>query len=322
MQAKDLPHVAKSTYVDGGKAVTLQNGTSGLPYENIKCKYVFENCAFGFTFDINMDYMPNSTNSNKAYMLGIDIEYSGKGCYRGLSGGSGAPTVTIPSNGMSHGLRIRADICDSQQYISVARVWDSEIDMKISQATVSASQRVWTTYDTERYVQSSLADKHCRYSVVGQILSSGTLLRIGGTPYGSTGTTGQSLATDYEFDVLYQTATTKLDVINSGGNTLSNCLLVSPNFIFGTDTGIATILNAGNAVRLGNSIKARDIVSYNSFACRCIFVWCLKFWGSEPDKNHVRNHTQHRHRRDRHNKPNRWDSPLDKNIPVMISHNH
>ncbi|ECC8733241.1 TPA: hypothetical protein PP061_003653 [Salmonella bongori] len=91
-------------------------------------------------------------------------------------------------------------------------------------------------------------------------------MRIGGTPYGSTGTTGQSLATDYEFDVLYQTATTKLDVINSGGNTLSNCLLVSPNFIFGTDTGIATILNAGNAVRLGNSIKARDIVSYNSFA--------------------------------------------------------
>lgn len=258
VEADSLPFTVTSSGLDGGKAVTIQNGPSAvLPYQNIKinCRRA-HNCPYGFEMSIVGDSLINNPNS------GIEVDIYAENCYRGVAIGSSENTKEIPTNGLNHGVKVRAILKDCQQDIVVIRDWGLDIEATVIQ---TKDPFMYNPHDSKREVLESAGSKYSRIKISGIKLAVDSLYTIGGIHYSPSvsGRTGQAEWCVYDLNVTTQVATTTLTVMDSGGVTAKNNTLRSSTLSAGD---VIAFISNGNTVTIGASVMAEDLSSYNSFS--------------------------------------------------------
>ena len=259
VEAEDLPYVDKGSYLDGGKAITIQTGSlTQLPIENVHmhCRRA-KNCAYGY--EASLDATRLITNA----VTGVRIDIFADEAYRGVAVGGSAPGSGVPSNGLNFGMAINARLKDCQQVVSIDKGWHVRVDATVMQTTNTF--RAWKPSDTEKYVLSATGAKICDVTIDGTVLSVDALYKIGGAVFNSgvSGVVGYSENCNFDLSVKYQTATFPLKWVDSGGNTVSSCRFSTQGLGAGNwQTAFAN----GCTVFSGGQIQSRDPFFYGTVA--------------------------------------------------------
>ena len=257
VEAKDLPFTVKPTYLDGGKAITLQNGASTLlPYQNVKliCRKA-ENCAYGATADFATQPLVTQQNwfSNLLSVTAID-------CYRGAQVSADSPIEgSVPSNGLNMGLDLILDAWNCQQVYLESRSWC--VNAKV-RTCCSKSQSLLigkNPNDTQVFVDQIVASYGGSFEIDGTATTVDYLHSVGGliTTNGNSATKYK----DFRYSVRYQgslTSNNQVKIIDGGGNTVTACTFN----IFGTvGFSAATLASAGNSVNVNGFGTLRGAIS-------------------------------------------------------------
>ncbi|MGL4756190.1 MAG: phage tailspike protein [Aeromonadaceae bacterium] len=244
VEAKDLPFTVKPTYLDGGKAITIQNGASTLlPYQNVKliCRRT-ENCAYGATADVATQPLVTQQNwyGNLLNVTAID-------CYRAAQVSADSPAEgTVPSNGLNMGLDIVVDAINCQQDYVESRGWCVNAKVRTQRNKATASLIGKNPNDSQVFVDKILASHGGSFEIDGTVTSVDYLHGVGGLF--TTNGNSQTKDKDIRYSVRYQGALSSSDqvrLIDAGGNTATGCTFN----IFGTIGFSASALaTAGNSV--------------------------------------------------------------------------
>lgn len=244
VEAKDLPFTVKPSYLDGGKAITIQNGSGTLlPYQNVKlvCRRA-ENCAFGATADIATQ--PLVTQQN---WFGNLLEVTAIDCYRGAQVSADSPTEgTVPSNGLNMGLDVIVDAWNCQQAYLESRSWCVVARVRTQCNKAQSALIGKNPNDTQVFVDQVVASHGGSLEVDGTATTVDFLHSVGGliTTNGNSATKNKH----FRYSVRYQgslTSTNQVKVIDGGGNTVTACTFNMFGLVGFTASPLAT---AGNSV--------------------------------------------------------------------------
>lgn len=250
---ENLPYVDATSYLDGGKALTIQPGTSTNGLENIKANIVARNVGYGFGMDINNDALIN------APIKGVDVKIFCDGAYRGVSLSGTANSSTVPSSGLEWGVRVRGTTVNCQKHYISDRAWGADVAL-----SVMNTQSTFPSYlasDTERLVTSVLGSKNETLEVSGLVETVDVLHRMGGTTNGG-GVVGSSNGMVVNLNVDFQIATTQFDLVDSGGNTVAETVLGINNV---SSFPTSDFLSNQNVLTRAGVLQARNFRNYNTF---------------------------------------------------------
>lgn len=270
---EDLPYVDKTNYLDGGKALSIQPGSSSNPVENIRARVVAKNVGYGFGMDINNEVRINNP------MKGINVNIYVEKAYRGVVLSGTAPTTTVPSNGLDWGVNVKATTVNCQQHYTNTRGWNVSTQQHVINTVNGASLTGYLASDSEIYVSSILAAKNENTIITGSVLAVDVLHRLGGTTYGG-GVTGATADGVVDYDVDFQSATTQFDFTNSSGNTATNCLITTRHL---TTVPAGTVVAANNTLIQGSVVRVRNLVAQNTLVLQNDAG--TKQFGVRPDGN-------------------------------------
>lgn len=257
VDAENLPYTVKSNYIDGGKAVSIQNGSATTnPTRNIDVH--LRNCnnvGYGFNMDVTTSQIQNNPITN------IKARGFVENAYRGVSVALDQTGSSIGTQGLNIGVDIDFVTKNCQQHYTEQRTWNLKSKIyAINTLAANAIRKADITFDTVVYVDSILGKKYGSAEITGSVLDVDVVHRVGGT--GSNGgKTGACSFSNIELKVNYTTATTPFDLINSGGNIVNNCSLVIENIA----TLPALLFNSVNTVLSDGTLKTKDLVVVNTF---------------------------------------------------------
>lgn len=225
---EDLPYVDKGTYLDGGKALTVQPGATATDCGTFKATNIFaKGCVYGCGLEVDLVNW-----ASKKHLVDIDIV--AEDCYAGVVFSAPAATGAL-SKAMTMGYRVRARLINCQRNVSVTRGHGVDIEANIITTKTAAAKRLnpagsaWNSADA--IVDGLVANyaKDSRLTVYGDIGGCDYKVQIGG---GSAGASGFSGATDscvIYMDVGGQAFVADVNAINPGGNIADNCELYFSN---------------------------------------------------------------------------------------------
>lgn len=254
---ENLPSLDKTSYVDGGKAFTVQPGTPSTECGTIKARIFAKGCAEGFGYEVDL-----STAAIKK--TSINIEVFAEDCYVGTKV-VGASATGALNPGMAMGLVVNAHTVNCQKDVILNRAHGVDVKAVIITTKTEAARRLspggvtWFAADTIVESLNCAYAKDSRIEVTGYKGSCAYKARIGGTTAGSSGLNGATQYSDIYLDIGGAASVADVQEISSGGNTISNCRLYASNV---TCTSLPTafyaeaILNdvaIGTAKRLCNA---------------------------------------------------------------------
>lgn len=220
-----LPRVDATTFVDGAKALTLQNGSTSNICGRLKAIVFADGCSEGFGFEPDLVTSLTKTTS-------VDVTVHAADCYVGVKFVAAEATGALSAS-MSSGVVVRGSATDCQHGVQIQRAHGIKADMEIiSSGKTAANKRLapdgvaWLAADTIvegadiNYAKNGLIRVHgnvgpCDYKV-----------RLGGASAGLSGLNGATEYSDLFFDLGGTAATSNLLVIDSGGNTVKNSRIV------------------------------------------------------------------------------------------------
>lgn len=230
---KDLGYVDKGTYVDGGKAVTLQMPSEANPIliGSFKATNIHaDGCVYGFGYECDNDLALTQPVS-------IDVDIVVSNSRQGIVISAGAANATLPANGSSN-VRITAQSINCMQDAVLFRTFGVDLDMQVVQ-TKTAAQLLnsfkgtkWAASDTVADV-TALINTYTRNSavkVVGSKKECANKARIGASSEGSSGLPGYTYATDFYLDIRGTATGGDVIAVDSGGNIMENSrIYCTPN---------------------------------------------------------------------------------------------
>jgi len=251
----NLPGVDKTTYLDGGKAYTLQNGaTSTNDFVNITIKGNARDCPYAF--EKSTPYDEFRTSVSPIYE-NIKIDISGRDCWIGASLGAAAATVTIADTDKNCGISVKGTFINCAQPLRLDRWVRADIDVKIIGTKPKVSLFRPFAADQSVFGAQIKGDYYSKIKIAGSMFQADSKLIIGATTQGG-GVYGGCDGTeiDMELDVANLDDDAVVSV-SSGGNTTKNC-----RFKFGKNV-VATLLATSeltnpannNTVMLGGNLK-------------------------------------------------------------------
>lgn len=230
---KNLGYVDKGTYVDGGKAVTLQMPSEANPIlmGSFKATNIHaDGCVYGFGYECDNDLALTQPVS-------IDVDIVVSNSRQGIVISAGAANATLPANGSSN-VRITAQSINCMQDAVLFRTFGVDLDMQVVQ-TKTAAQLLnsfkgtkWAASDTVADV-TALINTYTRNSavkVVGSKKECANKARIGASSEGSSGLPGYTYATDFYLDIRGTATGGDVIAVDSGGNIMENSrIYCTPN---------------------------------------------------------------------------------------------
>ncbi len=246
----NLPSLDKTTYVDGGKALTLQNGTTSNACGLLKATVIADGCVEGFGVD---DDLVTSAGKNRS----VFVDVIARNCYIGTkyvaAGASGALSTSMTS-----GIRVRGQSIDCQHGVLVQRAHGIDVDVQVISTKTAAAKRLnpsgvaWIASDTVvEGVQIDYA-KNGIIKVHGNAGACDYKAQIGAASAGSSGLNGATQYSQINIDLGGTAAIADLNAINSGGNTMKDSALTVSTVTassFPSDFGLAS---NSNRLLLGN----------------------------------------------------------------------
>jgi hypothetical protein len=230
---KDLGYVDKGTYVDGGKAVTLQMPSEANPIlmGSFKATNIFaDGCVYGFGYECDNDLALTQPVS-------IDVDIVVSNSRQGIVFSAGAANSTLDANSPS-GIRVTAQTVNCMTDVVLSRTFGVDVDVQVVQ-TKTAAQLLnsfkgskWAASDTVADVVA-LVNTYTRNSVVkvaGNKKDCTNKARIGAASEGSSGIPGYTYATDFYLDIRGNATGGDVVAVDSGGSIMENSrIYCTPN---------------------------------------------------------------------------------------------
>lgn len=216
--ALNLPSLDKTTHVDGGKALTLQNGTTSNASGMLRAAVIADGCAEGFGFE--PDLVTSLTKNTQ-----VDVHILARNCYMGVKHVAAEASGAL-STSMCSGVRVRGSVVDCQHGVFIQRAHGIDIDVQINSTKTAAQKRLnpssvaWFASDT--VVDGAFVGyaKNSRVDVRGNVGACDYKARLGGVSAGSSGLNGATEFCDIILDLGGTAAISDLLSLNSGGNSL------------------------------------------------------------------------------------------------------
>ena len=266
---EDLPSLDKTTYIDGGKALTIQTPIAGQTVEcgTLKATNIFaKGCVAGF--DIALDLVAASTKKTS-----VEVDLVAEDCREAVLISAGEASGAISVN-WSMGVRVRAQAINCMRDITAVRAHGVDLDCQVITSKTQAARILnyanikWMASDTTAEVQGL----YCAYAHNSRIKIYGNKgdcaykANVGGNTAGSSGLTPATWLSRIEMDLLGTASASEFGAINSGGSITSACVFVVKN---AASTGDAAhyLPSRGNSILYGvgqvlDKLLLRDKISF------------------------------------------------------------
>jgi hypothetical protein len=225
---KDLAYVDKITYVDGGKALTIQPPGEANPILMGSFKaynIIADGCVYGFGYEPDNDLALTQP-------VNIDVDIKVMNSRQGVVFSAPSATSTLPTNATS-GVRIRGQSINNWQDIVVGRCFGIDVDMQI--ITTKTQLQLLLSYNGTQW---SAADgisgciglnctyaKNSRFNIYGNKKNCRHKALIGGASEGSSGQNGATEWTDFYLDIAGVSDGVEIQFNDAGGNIMNNSRL-------------------------------------------------------------------------------------------------
>lgn len=244
--AEDLPGLDKTSYIDGGKGLTLQSDAATVEVGTLKARVYVKNAAQGFGFESNL---VNFLGKKVA----VDVDLVAEGCYAGVILVAGEASGAIPA-GAGSGVRVKGHAINCQKDVVLNRVHGCEIDVQVV-TTKTITERYYRPGTTTPWLASNIVvesllcsyAKNSRIKVVGNKGECNYKAQIGGATAGSSGLGASTENCDILLDLGGSATVVAINDVNSGGATLSNSRLAVSMSTAGAGTVPAAFYTAANA---------------------------------------------------------------------------
>lgn len=219
---EDCPYVEYPSYLDGGKAFTVQPGTPTVECGVVRATALYvKNCVYGV--DVSWDLL-NAAQKKPAIMVDAQIEK----CYVGVIFGDAGGVLTGLDQNFSLSFMVRAQTINCQKDAVCNRGfgvdWNINVvaNESISNLRKNASGTTWNSFDTQVSSLTAVFAKNSQFFVHGYKPSQDVKFSVGATS--STGVTGNTDNCRFLVDV-GGTAVTPISSVTFGGNYTDNCIL-------------------------------------------------------------------------------------------------
>jgi hypothetical protein len=253
------PSIDQTTFLDGGKAYTLQSGTSTLlPYKNIKIKGTARDCGYAVGFDLPYALFDAD---GVAGIQGVEIDVVAEDCWRGVVLSGASATALLSESDRDATLNIKVTLINCAQNVIAARWVRANIDAHVVTTKTIAQLFQPFAADLSVYGADIRNDFKSKIRVTGRMLECDNKLVIGGATQGG-GNSGACVQSQIDFEM--EAATTnndEINVINSGGNTVNNSIINLRGVTDSTGTDLIQDSNTVtfNAQQNTGEILARDL---------------------------------------------------------------
>ena len=262
----NLAFVDKGTYIDGGKALSIQTPVSGqtLKCGKISAKNIVANgCVYGLGIEVDMvaaSSMPTS----------IDVDIVAQNCREGIVLSAGEATGPISPDWQS-GIKIKATLIDCMNDIYLSRSHGVDIDCVVvttknsNDRLLSPTGNKWKSTDTtDSVIGLKCAYAHnSRIKIHGNKGSCAYKALIGGATSGSSGLTSATWRSRIDISLSGTSSNSDFGAVDSGGNVTSNCI-----FVVSGDMGVPDIAHyapsRNNLVVHGNSSMLSELLVQGS----------------------------------------------------------
>lgn len=258
---KNLAYVDRTTYIDGGKAFTIQPPSEANPIlmGSIKATNLFaDGCVYGAGYEPDNDLA-------LIQPVSIDIDIVVSNSRQGMVFSSGSATSTLAANSVS-GVRIRMQSINNMQDVVVSRCFGIDVDCQIVQTKTAAQLLLsyqgtaWTAADTTASVIGAIIQyaKNSKISVYGNKKNCYYKASIGGASEGSSGLSGATDQCDIYLDITGTASSTNVQYNDAGGNIMNNSRLYCTTSTTTTlpiqfyDPALNNTLTIGSETRLKN----------------------------------------------------------------------
>jgi hypothetical protein len=220
----DLPSLDKTTYADGGKALTLQLADNDNLCGSLSARITVKNCLQGFGFEPYLHRLQGQPCS-------IKVQMQAEKCFQGVVYSAPAATSALTS-GFSSGVQIDAILVNCQKDVVLARAHGCDIRATVvstqtkAERTKDSAGVTWLASDTVVESLVSLYSHNCQVRISGYKGNTDYKARIGGTAQGSSGLIGATLNGDFYLDLAGTAALADVATIDAGGNTMAGSRLV------------------------------------------------------------------------------------------------
>lgn len=226
----DLAFVDKTTYVDGGKALTIQTPVSGQTVKcgTLKAWNIFaKGCVYGA--GVEMDLVAASTMPTS-----IDIDVVADSCREAVVISAGEATGAISGDWQS-GIIVKAVAINCMNDVNLSRAHGVEIDCTVVTTKTDAARILsptgskWNSADTV----ADVIGLRCAYahdstiSIRGQKGSCSYKALVGGATAGSSGLSAATQGCKINVDISGTASSADFGAIDSGGNVTSQCIITA-----------------------------------------------------------------------------------------------
>lgn len=224
----DLAFVDKTTYIDGGKGLTVQTPVAG---QTVKCgtlrawNVFAKGCVYGAGVEIDLvaaSTMPTS----------IEIDVVADSCREAVVISAGEATAALPDDWQS-GIQINAVAINCMNDVNLSRAHGVEINCTIVTTKTDAA-RILSPTGSKWKSTDTIADViglKCAYahdstiSVRGQKGSCSYKALVGGATAGSSGLSAATQGCKINVDISGTASAADFGAIDSGGNVTSQCII-------------------------------------------------------------------------------------------------
>lgn len=229
---ENLASLDKTTYIDGGKALSIQTPVAGQTVEcgTLKATNIFaKGCVAGF--DISLDLVAASTKKTS-----VEVDLVAEDCREAVIVSAGEASGAISAN-WSMGVRVKAQAINCMRDITAVRAHGVDLDCQVITSKTQAARILnyagvkWMASDTTAEVQGL----YCAYAHNSRIKIYGNKgdcaykANVGGIAAGSSGLIGATWLTRIEMDLLGTASASEFGAIDSGGNVTLACVFVVKN---------------------------------------------------------------------------------------------
>ena len=260
--AENLPSLDKTTYIDGGKALTIQSPVAGqtLLCGTLKARNIFaKGCVYGF--GLELDAVAASTMKTD-----IDVEIIAESCRQAVVVSAGAATAALPA-AWSMGLRVKAQTINCMADVILNRAHGVDIDCQVI-TTQSQAQRILNYAGVKWFAADAITDvggltcayaANSRVRIYGNKGACGYKAQVGGASAGLSGYSGNTEYSQIYVDLSGVATTGDFGEINFGGNITRYCTLIAAGGT-GAPSAPHYAPARNNAIVTGNTQMVKDLL--------------------------------------------------------------
>lgn len=218
--------VDKTTYIDGGKGLSIQTPTIGQPTAcgRLKATVNAKGCVHGFGLEQDIIEAVYGRGS-------IDVDIMAEDCFIGVTYSAGQATTGGVPSAATVGLRVKGQAINCQKAVAIGRAHGINVDIQTINSKTAAARRLdyngraWTTADAVVEGLVCSYAHNSRIAVYGYLGSCDYKARIGGAAAGTSGLSGATYNSDIYLDLGGSPGIANLLNIDSGGNSIAESRL-------------------------------------------------------------------------------------------------